>query len=151
MFGSRKEAFLITVSVMSSPSCGTNVNHCFDFSSPPASRSLAGQLGSHCKSPTLSSGTSSRWFFLGHKRKRQGQASSPHHWRWGSEARALGRLPGHSGDGGRAFGVRGGVTWPRGTGKQIATGGLKPPAILRAATGPRDPTFSSSFCEVRQC
>lgn len=47
--------------------------------------------------------------------------------------------------------MRGGVTWPRGTGKQIATGGLKPPAILRAATGPRDPTFSSSFCEVRQC
>ena len=54
LLGSRKEAFLTTGLAAISPSCGTNVNHYFRFSSPSASRDLASQLGSHCKSLALS-------------------------------------------------------------------------------------------------
>lgn len=44
---------LLTTTVL--PSCGTSVNHHCGFSSPSASKDLAGWLGSHCKCLALSS------------------------------------------------------------------------------------------------
>lgn len=68
-----------------------------------------------------------------------------------AKARPLGHLPGW-GDGGREFGVRGGVAGPDESGRSpsgrwFAQG----PATLWAATGHQGPTFTSSFCKARLC